>query len=599
MTTNFDQGGSQFRNDGAKRPGSRPRQYMIAPVQTGFTEQKLLELINRVIGIETVRTHAASGVISPPIAVVLATDDKIATLRRTTGDMLVIEADGTLRAATFPGLWPPVRATTVTPLGPVVTIQVQVLGDGGQALENAEVQIVGEHWATQGLTDNNGQAALSLYGELPETITQLLVKPRSNCWGFSQHRPQLRADAVNTIVLQPLIPQDERGWGGKAMRFDRLPQECRGAGTKIALIDSGIATSQPQLAGVTHGIALRGGDAAAWTQDVVGHGTLCAGVISAVPRGTNNIRGGAVDAELHVCKLPPDARCSDIVEAIEYCLQNSIDIVCLGYGGQRSSAIVEQRIMMAKQQGIAIVAAAGNSAGPVQFPACSPHVLAIGAIGQIGCYPSDSPHALHAASARSLPGGLFVPAFSCGGPELDLCAPGVAVISCQAPDGYAAADGTSLAASYVAALAAVVLAHHADFRRDFAKRDFRRVERLFQILKDTAQPIGHPWQTGAGLPDATRSLGLISPPWRAELPFDGGLAEMRQAIRQMDPVNTAQFSDGFVPIFEPPRGPAMVTNLPLNPFPAIMAGDGESEMDAATARALKVAMTLAGLTSGF
>jgi hypothetical protein len=174
------------------------------------------------------------------------------------------------------------------------------------------------------------------------------------------------------------------------------------------------------------------------------------------------------------------------------------------------------------------------------------------------------------------------------------------VISCQAPDGYAAADGTSLAASYVAALAAVVFAHHADFRRDFARRDFRRVERLFQILKDTAQPIGHPWQTGAGLPDATRALGLTSPPWEAELPLDGGLAEMRQAISQMEQVNIAQFGDGFVPIFEPPRGPAMVTNLPLDPFPTITGGDGngKSETDA-TARALKVAMRLAGLTSGF
>jgi hypothetical protein len=38
------------------------------------------------------------------------------------------------------------------------------------------------------------------------------------------------------------------------------------------------------------------------------------------------------------------------------------------------------------------------------------------------------------------------------------------------------------------ALAALILAHHGDFRGDFASRDFRRVERLFQILKDTAQP---------------------------------------------------------------------------------------------------------------
>jgi subtilisin len=58
-------------------------------------------------------------------------------------------------------------------------------------------------------------------------------------------------------------------------------------------------------------------------------------------------------------------------------------------------------------------------------------------------------------AADALPAGEFiVPGFSCKGPEVDVCAPGLAVISCQSPDGYAARDGTSLAAAHVAGLAA-------------------------------------------------------------------------------------------------------------------------------------------------
>src|SRR5207248_10948375 len=128
----------------------------------------------------------------------------------------------------------------------------------------------------------------------------------------------------------------------------------------------------------------------------------------------------------------------------------------------------------------------------------------------------------------------FVPPFSCRGPELDLCAPGVAVIACQSPDGYAICDGTSVAAAHVAALAALILAHHTDFKGGFAGRDFQRVERLFQILKDTAQPIGHPWQTGAGLPDAARALGVWSAQRPTVVPLKAGLREMHRAIRQMD-----------------------------------------------------------------
>jgi hypothetical protein len=614
MTSGFNETG---------RPGSRNRQYMIAPAAIGLSEQQLVDRLNRIAGIEVARTYPARGVECPPIAIVAAPDDKIAALRRSSGDMFVIEPDSALRAAAFAGFGPQIgpqirfqsglqsRAMmAMNALGPGLTVTLQVQSQSGQPVQNAEVQLVGEQWATQGLTDNSGQISLSLYGELPETITELLIKPRANCWGFSRRRPQLRTDGINTIVLQPLLPHDDLGWSGKAMRFDRLPAECRGAGSKIVLIDSGVATSQPQLAGITHGIALRSDNASPWAQDVMGHGTPCAGIIGAVPRGANTIRGCAPDAELHVCKLPLDARCSDLVGALDYCLQNGIDVVCLGFACQRASAIVEQRIIVAKQQGVAVIAAAGNTAGPVQFPACSPHVIAAGAIGQIGTYPLDSSHATHAAAADMLPGGLFIPAFSCRGPELDLCAPGVAVVSCQAPDGYAAGDGTSLATAYITALAALVLAHHADFRRDFAGRDWRRVERLFQILKDTARPIGHPWQTGAGLPDAVSCLGLAAQPgaqslaqsWSqpspaAGLSIDGALEEMRQAIRHMDvaPSELAQFTEDVVPTFQPPRGPALVARLPLNPFPAVTPPEGGTDADV---QALKAAMNFAGLASG-
>jgi subtilisin len=322
----------------------------------------------------------------------------------------------------------------------------------------------------------------------------------------------------------------------------------------------------------------------------MGHGTPCAGVIGAIPDGAHGIRGYAPDSDLHVCRLPPDARCSDLVAALDYCLQNGIDVACLGFGCERGSAIVEQRIAAAKQQGIGIIAATGNSAGTVLFPACSVHVMAVGAIGQTGSYPEDSPQALQATAAVAGAGGLFVPPFSCRGPELDLCAPGVAVIGCQSPDGYAICDGTSLAAAHVTALAALILAHHGDFSGGFARRDFQRVERLFQILKDTAQPIGPPWQTGAGLPDAARALGVWSERRPLAVPLNAELGAMRSAIRQMNQIYAGADTANA---FEPPRGPAKFTRWPLNPVPLTFqaeSGDARASVDE-----LKAAMTLAGL----
>ena len=140
------------------------------------------------------------------------------------------------------------------------------------------------------------------------------------------------------------------------------------------------------------------------------------------------------------------------------------------------------------------------------------------------------------------------------------------------------------------ALAALILAHHSDFKGSFARRDFQRVERLFQILKDTAQPLGHPWQTGAGLPDAARALGVWSGRRPLAARLDAGLVEMRNAIRQLDHVYSGATEAN---IFEPPRGPAIVTHLPLNPIPLTFLAASAAE---AGGHELKAAMMLAGLS---
>ena len=596
MTAGSDDTSSASRSDRRKPASVRNSYYMIAPAGPGGTMQTLIDRLKRVADIEIVQTYAERGTISAPVAVVRTSDENAAALRRSAGGALLIEPDRYLQAASLMGA-PFLGALPSTPViaaisafGPGFAVTIRALGEHGEPLEHAEVQLVGERGTpVQGLTDRDGKVDLTLYGGLPETVTDLFVKPRSGYCGLWRHRPNLQADAVKTFTLEPLSLPKTIDWGGKAMRFDQLPTECRGSGIKIALIDSGVATSHKQLTGINHGIDIRGGEGQAWSQDFMGHGTPCAGVIGAIPDGAHGIRGHAPDSDLHVCRLPPDARCSDLVAALDYCLQNGIDVACLGFGCERGSAIVEQRIAAAKQQGIAIIAAAGNSAGTVRFPACSVHVMAVGAIGQIGSYPEDSPQALQAAAMAGA-GGLFVPPFSCHGPELDLCAPGVAVVACQSPDGYAICDGTSLAAAHVTALAVLVLAHHGDFTGGFARRDFQRVERLFQILKDTAQPIGHPWQTGAGLPDAARALGIWSRRRPLAAPLDVGLGEMRSAIRQM---NHIYFGAGEANAFEPPRGPANVTYFPLNPTPLAFQAESGTK---ARVHELKAAMMMAGLS---
>jgi hypothetical protein len=55
-----------------------------------------------------------------------------------------------------------------------------------------------------------------------------------------------------------------------------------------------------------------------------------------------------------------------------------------------------------------------------------------------------------------------------------------------------------------------VLAHHPDFKGQFQARDANRVERLFQIIKQSAtpMPIADTTRVGVGLPNVARALGL-------------------------------------------------------------------------------------------
>jgi subtilisin family serine protease len=109
--------------------------------------------------------------------------------------------------------------------------------------------------------------------------------------------------------------------------------------------------------------------------------------------------------------------------------------------------------------------------------------------------------------------GFFSARFTCFGPEVGVCAPGVAILSSVPPDNFAVWDGTSMAAPHVTGLAALVLAHHADFQGAYKARNASRVERLFQILKQSARPLnlGDPYRVGAGLPDALQALSLAPP----------------------------------------------------------------------------------------
>jgi subtilisin family serine protease len=496
----------------------------IQPTALDHVEQALraspdIEVVDRIGPRGLVGTLADGMGGAPPILIAKMADDKAEILKQQSAGQLIVEPDQHLRLDLSETHEPGLVAPAVAAGGPQVSITTMVLGRDNTPIKDAEVHLFGTLFPVNGVTDERGVATLVLPSDAVQSVTGLYVKPKFDYWTYYQADPAVETNQTNLVYLRSLAEtfpgfprQQTMGWGQRAMRLDHLPGAYRGQGVRIAIVDSGAATNHPDLREIKSGLDTnhRKADPGAWNHDAISHGSHCAGVIAGADTGMG-IRGFAPDAEVHICKQFPSGQISHLIEALEYCIEKQIDVVNLNLGGAEPSEALEQQILRAKRLGVACISAAGNTRGLVQYPASSPNVLAVAAIGKTGEFPADSYHTQTIGAMGA--NGFFSPKFTGFGPEIALCAPGVAILSCVPPNNYAVWDGTSMAASHVTGLAALVLAHHPDFRGPFRTRNADRVERLFQILRASAQPInvGDPRRTGFGMPDVLVALGLAPP----------------------------------------------------------------------------------------
>ncbi len=242
-----------------------------------------------------------------------------------------------------------------------------------------------------------------------------------------------------------------------------------------------------------------------WDHD--GHGTLVAGIIAAAGNNKVGIAGVNPHARIMVLKALNafgQTRASYIAKAIVYAADNGARIVNLSVGGENLTEIEKAAIAYARKKGVLVVVAAGNEGIEVgKFgPAGADGVLTVAATNL------DDSH----------------PAFSNWGPEVDLAAPGVDILSLRArrtdtvlgipgvaytagsayvgkDKRYYRVSGTSFAAPFVAGVASLVLSKQPDLT----------LEQLETILKQSAEDIqtpGFDQFSGAGLVNARRALTL-------------------------------------------------------------------------------------------
>jgi subtilisin family serine protease len=440
-----------------------------------------------------------------------------AQLRASAPPHVIVERDSLLRHADDLALTDFNNAMTMMP-GIGVDIPLRVVGAGGKPLPKATVYVYGMGFPAQGVTDDKGEVTVTLFGGTIETVQAIYAKPAADHWDRMFMRPQLQSNGISTLQLHPLsdmfngFPQTGMaGWGQRLMKLDQIDPSFTGQGVKIGIVDSGCDNTHPQLTHVTRGVDLtNNADKASWVKDTMSHGTHCAGIITGA-LGRSGIRGFAPGAEVHSLKVFPGGRFSDLIDALDQCIDRQLDIVNLSLGSSETSELVAQKLIEVRQHGVACIVAAGNTSGPVQFPGTQPSVLTVAAIGQLNQYLPDSYHA-QTVQQNLVAGDMFSAKFTCFGPQVAVAGPGVAIVSTVPGGGYAAWDGTSMATPHITGMGALLLAHHPLLRGNVQARNEQRVAQLFALLANTGvRYLGDPTREGAGLPDLQRAGLSVAP----------------------------------------------------------------------------------------
>lgn len=505
------------------------RNYLIAPRQIAGVQPMSVGDIDqtlKILGIDVVRRIDAVQTLSldQDNAIVVASiePDRAELLRKTMPQQLLLTEDKLLDYADTLAS-PEIRTFSSMADLIVKKLQFRILGEGDKPLSNVTVQLAGDAFPAQGITDEKGEVELELKTLSPKPPRFLRAMAPDSYWDVYLENPQLSNNIINTLRLSSLaetingFPKEfQFGYGQRLMGLDQVPKEKRtGVGVKLAIIDSGCDNSHPLLKHVKLGRDFSGDpDVNSWNKDIIGHGTHCAGIITAYSSDNSFLSGFSPEAEVHILRIFPGGGYSNLIEALNYCIEHKIDVINLSLGVDSGiNPIVEQKLELATNNGIACIVAAGNKVGgKVFYPASSPYTLAVAAVGnnkELQPYTWDSTTVQTELTADD---GIFVPSFSCSGPEIDVCAPGVGIISTYPGGTFKPESGTSMAAPHITGLATLLLAHHPLFQTQFRERSRDRVQALFNLIRSQRKTYPFDFtRVGTGLPNVGSLIETTQP----------------------------------------------------------------------------------------
>lgn len=306
--------------------------------------------------------------------------------------------------------------------------------------------------------------------------------------------------ASSFALLVPAAPAHadslrDQQWGLEALHTEAAWRTAQGHGVTVAVLDTGVDGSNPDLEGqVLPGKDFIGFGAERGDRSWARHGTGMAGIIAGHGHGPGNeegVLGIAPQAKILPVRVilegsdPARDRARDskggaLADGIRWAADHGADVINLSLGDDSASAHPEKgeddAVQYALAKGTVVVASAGNGGEKgdhISYPAAYPGVIAVTAVDRYGTHAAFSTRRWYAT----------------------VSAPGVDVVLADPDRKYYEGWGTSPAAAFVSGTVALLRSAHPGLTPAQIKR----------LLADTAR------ESPKGGRDDARGYGLVDP----------------------------------------------------------------------------------------
>ncbi|MFZ3580035.1 S8 family peptidase [Virgibacillus sp. DJP39] len=332
-----------------------------------------------------------------------------------------------------------------------------------------------------------------------------------------QKNKNLRVELVDEVSLDAkpgstatATPSDQTPWGMEAMyQNDAITTTSGGSGVKVAVLDTGVINHTDLKNNIEQckDFSQRNANLVTnFCEDDNGHGTHVSGTVLADGGSGNGIYGVAPDAKLWSYKVlnrRGSGYSDDIAAAIRHVADeanrlNVNTVISMSLGASSESTLITDAVSYAYDNGVLVVAAAGNSgpsANTIGYPGALADAVAVAALEDVQ---ENGTYRVADFSSRGNPNtdGDYV----IGKLDVEVSAPGRAIESTWYDGTYHTISGTSMATPHVSGLAAKIWATNPSLTAEQLRAEIQNRSTNNDILGGSGSAAGDDYASGFGFP---------------------------------------------------------------------------------------------------